>query len=210
MYINQSLKKYLDDLAARQPTPGGGSAAACSGALAAALVSMVLNFTMGNPKYRGFEEELKKQYQNCENLRLRFMELIDLDILSYEKVYKAKELPRTTPEEKTKRKQILQNTLREAVAIPMEICQSAHLGLRLCNSLIDKSNINLISDLAVAAELFRASFSGGLINIEINIGQVKDENFIIEVRKVLEPLEDEVGVLGQHILDEVRTKMLSK
>ena len=60
MYVNKSLKKYLDDLTAKLPAPGGGSAAALVAALGAALIGMVINFTLGKPKYARYQMELTK------------------------------------------------------------------------------------------------------------------------------------------------------
>ncbi|MDP8924785.1 MAG: cyclodeaminase/cyclohydrolase family protein, partial [Chloroflexota bacterium] len=52
------VTEYLDRLASGDPTPGGGSAAALAGALAAALVSMVCNLTTGRDKFADVEEEV--------------------------------------------------------------------------------------------------------------------------------------------------------
>ena len=71
-YKNQSLTKYLNDLAARLPAPGGGSAAALNAALAVSLVSMVVNFTLGKPKYFAFELSLKKTLAKSEKLKNNF------------------------------------------------------------------------------------------------------------------------------------------
>jgi formiminotetrahydrofolate cyclodeaminase len=60
MYKNSSLKRYLDDLAAKLPAPGGGSAAALTASLGASLISMVVNFTLGKPRYAQYEKELKE------------------------------------------------------------------------------------------------------------------------------------------------------
>jgi formiminotetrahydrofolate cyclodeaminase len=207
MYINQSLKKYLDDLASRTPTPGGGSAASATSALACALLSMVANFTVGNPKYKETEETVKEYLEESEKLRLRFMELIDLDVSSYEKVYQAQKMPKEMPEEKTRRKEKIQEVTREAVAVPLEICQLSAQGLKLCQNMLDKTNINLISDLAVAASLLKAGFKSGLINVEINLSYLEDADFIVKIRQVLEPLEKESEVFSGVILERVKEKI---
>ena len=210
MYINQSLKKYLDDLAARTPTPGGGSAAAFTSALGCALLSMVANFTIGNPKYKETDAEAKKYLEEAEKLRLRLMELVDLDVSSYEKVYQAQKMPKETVEEKAKRKEKIQEATREAVAVPWEICRLSAQGLKLCQNMVEKTNINLISDLAVAASLLKAGFRSGLVNVEINLSVLEDTDFIVKIRQVLEPLEKESEVLSGVILERVKEKLTSK
>ncbi|MFH1198562.1 MAG: cyclodeaminase/cyclohydrolase family protein, partial [Candidatus Omnitrophota bacterium] len=82
-YKSASLEKYLNDLAARSPAPGGGSAAAFNAAMGAALISMVVNFTIGKPKYEAFEEGLKNILVQSEKLRIEFLNLVDLDIVAY-------------------------------------------------------------------------------------------------------------------------------
>lgn len=79
-YRNHTLKRYLDDLAAKLPAPGGGSAAALGAALGAALVSMVVNFTIGKPRYAQYDKELKAILGRSEKLREEFLRLVDLDV----------------------------------------------------------------------------------------------------------------------------------
>ena len=82
-YCDQPLKKYLEDLSAKLPAPGGGSAAALDAALGASLISMVLNFTIGKPKYAQYENELKKALSDSERLKNEFLNLVDLDVEAY-------------------------------------------------------------------------------------------------------------------------------
>ncbi|MCX5657366.1 MAG: cyclodeaminase/cyclohydrolase family protein [Candidatus Omnitrophica bacterium] len=204
MYINQSLKKYLDDLAARQATPGGGSAAALTGALAAGLLSMVSNYTLGNPKYKAVEEEVTGYLKESESLRLRFMELIDLDAASYDKVYQAQKLPKETPEEKNSRREKIREAVKEAAVVPIEICQLSYRALKFCEMMLEKTNVNLVSDLAVSGALLEGGFKAALINVEINISSLDDTNFIVEVRKMLEPMEKEVEVMSSSIQEKTK------
>ena len=83
MYRDSSLKLYLDDLAAKLPAPGGGSAAALTAALGQALVSMVINFTLGKVKYAQFEKDLTIELEKSEKLRREFLDLVDRDVEAY-------------------------------------------------------------------------------------------------------------------------------
>lgn len=204
MYINQPIKKYLDDLAGRQATPGGGSAAALAGALAAGLLSMVANYTLGSPKYKDVEEEVSGYLKESEGLRLRFMELVDLDVTNYDKVYQAQKLPKETPEEKNVRREKIREAVKEAAVVPIEICQLSYRALKLCEVMLDKTNINLVSDLAVSGALLEGGFKATLINVEINVSGLDDTNFIVEVRKMLEPMEKEIEIMSSSIQE--RTK----
>ena len=86
MYINGPMRVYLDDLAARKPAPGGGSAAALSAAVGASLMSMVANYTIGNPKYKAVETKAASILKRSEKCRADFAALVDKDVEAYQKL----------------------------------------------------------------------------------------------------------------------------
>jgi formiminotetrahydrofolate cyclodeaminase len=162
MYADKTLKQYLDDLAAKLPAPGGGSAAALTATLGASLISMVVNFTLGKPKYVQYEKELKQILEKSEKLREEFLNLVDLDVA----VYKSK-------------------NLRDALDVPFMVCRLCFEGIKLCPSLIKKANVNLISDVGVAAVLLESAFASANFNIEINLKSLGDEKVAKSIRKEL-------------------------
>jgi formiminotetrahydrofolate cyclodeaminase len=94
--MRKSLNAFLDELASSSPAPGGGSVAALSGALGAALTSMVCNLTVGKKKYADVEDELKNVLVQSEHLREQFTELIERDTAAFNKVMEAFALPKET------------------------------------------------------------------------------------------------------------------
>jgi formiminotetrahydrofolate cyclodeaminase len=162
IYKDESLKKYLDDLAAKLPAPGGGSAAALAAGLGASLISMVVNFTLGKPKYARYENELKQILEKSEKLGLEFINLVDLDIVAYKS-----------------------KNLEDALNIPFMVCRLCFEGINLCPPLIQKGNINLISDVAVAAVMLEAAFASAYFNVEINLASLADKKLAKEIRKEL-------------------------
>ena len=162
MYRDESLKKYIDDLAARLPAPGGGSAAALTAALGASLISMVINFTLGKPKYAPYEEELKRMLDESEKVRVRFLELVDLDVEAYNS-----------------------KNIKDALDIPFMVCRLSFEAIQLCPPLIEKGNVNLISDVACAAILLESAFASASCNVEINLKCLKDKTTTKVVRKEL-------------------------
>jgi len=161
-YKNETLEKYLSDLAARIPAPGGGSAAALAAAMGSSLVSMVLNFTLGKPKYARYEEELKETFKKSEKLRREFLNLVDLDV----QAYKSK-------------------NVRSALNIPFMVCRLCLEAIKLCPALIKKGNINLISDVAAAAVLLESAFASAYCNVEINLKALGDKKLTQSIRKEL-------------------------
>ncbi|PIQ88872.1 MAG: hypothetical protein COV72_06235 [Candidatus Omnitrophica bacterium CG11_big_fil_rev_8_21_14_0_20_42_13] len=154
LYKNTSIKKYLDDLAAKKPAPGGGSAAALSCALGCALLSMSANFSIGKEKYKKYEKELKGILAKSENYRKRFLELADLDVRAYSAYAKAKD-----KKVKVKAKKYSQQVVKE-------ISSLSYKAVQLCPALAEKGNAYLINDVLAGAELLNAGFNSALVNIE--------------------------------------------
>lgn len=161
-YKTQSLNKYLNDLAAKLPAPGGGSAAALNAAMGASLVSMVVNFTLGKPGYAVYRKELKKILVKSERLRKHFLELVDLDVLAYQS-----------------------KDLRQALATPLRLARLCCQAAQLCPPLIKKGNLNLIIDVAVAAVLLESAFVSACFNVEINLRSLADIKLAQEVKREL-------------------------
>ena len=84
MYNDRPIRDYLNDLAARRPTPGGGSAAALSAAIGAGLASMVANYTIGNPKYKEGEDRIADILKRCDRYRADLQALVDKDVEAFE------------------------------------------------------------------------------------------------------------------------------
>jgi formiminotetrahydrofolate cyclodeaminase len=162
VYKDNSIKKYLDDLAAKLPAPGGGSAAALNAALGASLISMVVNFTLGKPKYASYEAKLKDTLESAEKFRKEFLNLVDLDVIAYQS-----------------------KDAKRALNVPLDVCRLCFEAIKLCPDLIKKGNTNLISDVAVAAVLLESAFTSAYFNVEINLKYLKDEEFARDVRKEL-------------------------
>ena len=175
IYINKSLKRYLDDLAAKKPAPGGGSAAALTGATGAALLCMVANFTIGKERYRRVEKEIKKILAQSEKIMKKLLELVDLDVTIYKKVAKNKK----------KSHALYQKSLKEATIVPLNISRFSFQVLRLCPILEKKGNKYLISDVHVADALLRAAVKSAILNVEINLPYIKDKKFVSEIKQQL-------------------------
>lgn len=165
-YRNKTLTKYLDDLAARLPAPGGGSAAALNAALGASLISMVVNFTLGKPKYAKYEAELKEIFEKSEKLRNEFLNLVDLDVTAYGS-----------------------KNLRDAFDVPFMVARLCFEGIKLCPPLVKKGNLRLASDVAVAAVMLEAAFVAAYFNIEINLKSLGDKALAKSARKELKQKE---------------------
>jgi formiminotetrahydrofolate cyclodeaminase len=206
MYIEGSIKAYLDDLASNKPAPGGGSGAAFMGGAGSALLGMVSNFTVGKKKYKDVEGEILALLEKTERIRSEMMRLVDDDVKGYDVVTAAYAMPKKTDEEKKARSAAIQNSMKKALEVPLEICKLAHEGLGTCADLLAKGNKNLVSDVGVGALGLWAAYKGGLLNVEINLSYLKDEAFVAEHRAIIGPMTEEVEKLASEaFLGTLRT-----
>lgn len=204
MYFEGKFKEYLDDLAAKKPAPGGGSAAAAVGAIGVGLLSMVANFTIGKDKYKDVEPEIQELLTSAEDLRCDLQKLIDEDITAYQKVSAAYKMPRENQEEKAARSEAIQAALKDAMAVPLAICRNLFDAAQLCEPLLQKGNVNLLSDVGVGAEFIASGFASALLNVEINLSAIKDEDLVAKIRTELSPKEKQIETIKKRVL--IQTK----
>jgi len=202
-YIDQSIKKYLEDLSAKLPAPGGGSVSALIGALAAGLACMVCNFTIGNEKFADSQEETKGILSLITGLKEELCKLVDEDTKVYGKVNLAYKLPKNTEEEKVKRALAIQKALKEAMQVPMRIAQISFQLLAAASRLVEISNPGLITDTGMIAILAYAALESARLNVEINLASITDKGFVQQKRTILNPLMEK----GRLIKDEVSKKV---
>ncbi len=198
MYIDKSLKVYLDDLAAKKAAPGGGSASALVGAEGTALLIMAANFTLGKERYRQYDKEVCSILAKLEDLRKRFMVQVDGDVEAYTKLAGIFKIKKGAP---------IDEDLKEASGVPMDIAKSSLEALKLGLQLVDKANPNLISDVGVGNEFLSAAYEGAKYNIEINLNSMRDREHISKIRADLGAMDKEVFSLKKAINDKVKSIM---
>lgn len=186
-----SLNEFLDALSSDSATPGGGSAAALTGAMGAALVCMVCNLTIGREAYSEFEALVSYSLEKAESLQ-RDLKICALeDIAAYNNVMATFRLPKS-PE----RTHAIQNAYKEAVNPPVKTINKALDVIRLAKNLIGKSNKNAASDLYSAIFLGKAAVDCAIENVEINLGLIKDEDYVTAKREWLEKVRREKVLLS--------------
>jgi len=177
---DNTLQEFLDALAAGQSTPGGGGAAALTGSQAAALLSMVLNFTVGRRKYAAVEDEMRGYLARCEELRAELLALVDQDAAAFGAVSACYTMPKKTDAEKSARTAALQTAMKGAAEVPFIVAGKCLELLQLAAPVGAQGNRNVVSDAATSAYLARAGLDSGLLNVEINLKYIKDSAFVAE------------------------------
>jgi formiminotetrahydrofolate cyclodeaminase len=204
----QALGAFLNDLASERSTPGGGGAAAISGAMGAALVSMVCNLTIGKPKYVEVEAELKEVLAKSENLRAELTKAIGDDVKAFDAVMGAYGLPKgETDEEKAARTAKIQAALKEATDVPLECARLCAEVVKLSAIVAHKGNLNVISDAGVAVQSAYAGLMSAALNVRVNAKSIKDRDFADGRLSELEDLLADAGSSTAEIYGLVKDKI---
>jgi len=207
MLSEKPVVAFLDELASSAPAPGGGSAAALVAAIGAALVSMVGNLTVGKKKYVHVQDDIQRILAQSEALRLKCVDLLEKDVSAYTQVTKAYKMPRDTEEQKKAGSAAIQEALKHATAVPMELAEACVEILNLCPESAEKGNVRAISDVGVGALAAEAALRSAALNVLINLGSIKDETFVKEERARLDALLDGSAELKEEILKDVEAKL---
>jgi formiminotetrahydrofolate cyclodeaminase len=207
MTKDESITKFLDDLASERPTPGGGGAAAVMGAIGAALVSMVANLTIGKKNYEAVEDDLKKARAEAERLRVELTAAIEEDVVAFNSVMGAYGLPRATDEDKAKRSEAIQAALKDATLAPLRAVKACFEVILLSEAAADKGNLNVISDAGVAVLAANAGLRSAALNVYINAKAIKDRAFAEEQIAAVEALLAEAAEKTDVVYATVRGKI---
>jgi len=177
--LRAGIEPFIEQLAAPTPTPGGGSAAAAGGAMAAGLASMVASMSRGKKAYAQYEQQLSEAISRLSQFREELKTQIDADADSYSSVMAAYKKAK----ESSANDGLVDSALKQATAIPLSVAERAREVLRIVEGLHSITNPNMKSDLITAAALARAAIEGALANVEINLESLKDAEFSAQTRR---------------------------
>jgi len=183
----------LDRFASSDPTPGGGSAAALAGALAASLVEMVAGLPKTRTGAPDEREKLDAAQASAKKAGARLRQLVDLDTESYNAVTAAYRMPKATDDEKAARSAAIAKAMRQATEIPLETCECAAQVLRASALVLAHGNSNAASDVRTAMALCRAALDAGAENVRANVSSPSLVNesplFLGRIETIRAPLE---------------------
>jgi glutamate formiminotransferase/formiminotetrahydrofolate cyclodeaminase len=176
-FADHSISAFLDALAAPDPTPGGGTAAAIGGAIGVSLLMMVA----GLPKTRTNNDAERVQLGETRaalvGVRDRLLTLADTDTAAYNTVTAAYRLPKGSGEEQAARKHAVQRAMQAATEAPLDILDTVAQAMAHAKVVAELGNTSAASDVRVALELLEAAGAGASANVEINLLSLRDEGF---------------------------------
>lgn len=187
--LDTTCEKFLEELASKQPTPGGGAASALCGATAAALTAMLGNLTAGKAGSEANDKMALEIIIAADKLRLELAQLADDDAAVFNKFMEAYKMPKATDTEKAMRTAAIGQAAIAAAEVPMQIANKSLEVLKLARKLIVFANPNAISDGTVSAIVARAALRSALYNVKINLGLIKDAAYVEQAAAKMQMLE---------------------
>lgn len=198
-----TVKDFIYETASDSPAPGGGSIAALSAASAAALIEMVANLTIGKKGYEEVTVEMEEIKKTASEYKDKFVNYIDEDSNSFNKIMDAFKLPKDTDEQKAERTKVIQTAFKGAATVPLNVGKDAFELLSLAEKVVLKGNQNAVTDGAVAAMSARTAVHSAFYNVKINLGSIKDEAFVQDAQKQMKEIEEKVDSIEKEILSKV-------
>ncbi|MBZ0178624.1 MAG: glutamate formimidoyltransferase [Melioribacteraceae bacterium] len=205
--VEMKVTDFIDEVSRESPAPGGGSIAALSGALGAALSSMVSNLTANNRGSEKVDDILNDAADKCQKILSKLRFAIDEDTNAFNAYMDARRLPNKTKEEKNARFEAMQNGLKQAVMVPLETAKLSFEAIKIAQIVAKNGNPNSITDVGVGAQSAFTGVLGGIYNVLINLRDIKDESFVKEMRAACAELKEDAQSELAKVLDYVEAKL---
>jgi len=205
--IDESVQQFLNALASKSATPGGGSVAALMGAQSVALVSMVCNLTIGKADYLAIETDMQTLLADSTRLREQLTGLIKADVDVFNKLMACYALPKQTDVEKKERSIAIQSVLKEATEVPLACAKACRQAIELSRQAAELGYLGVISDAGAAVMAAHSGLKIAALNVYINTGSLKDKLFADEKIAELEKLLENVDVLVDEVYQLVKSKL---
>ena len=202
-----TTEEFLAQAASSAPTPGGGSVSAYVGALAASMVCMVANLTVGKEKYQDVEPQVQDILGQAQDLLDALKNGLSQDIAEFSNFMAALKLPKDTEEQKTARAAKMQEVLVAATDTPLGIAQNCFRALKLAQALAPIGNKGAISDVGVAAYLAESALRSAMFSVDINLPQIKNAEYQSNVQAERTRLFEEAAKIKDETVAVVQSRL---
>ncbi|MGD9489816.1 MAG: glutamate formimidoyltransferase [Calditrichaceae bacterium] len=206
--VEMKLTEFIDEVSRESPAPGGGSIAALAGSLGASLASMVSNLTSNTRGSEDVDKILNETAEKAQEIKSVLVKAIDDDTNAFNAYMEARRLPGRTEDEKKSRLDAMQSGLKQAVMVPLQTAKLSFEAIKIADTVVDYGNPNSITDVGVGALIAFTGVKGGIYNVLINLKDIKDKNFVDEMKEACTGLEKEARSLLDTILKKVESAIV--
>ncbi|MCL2227190.1 MAG: cyclodeaminase/cyclohydrolase family protein [Oscillospiraceae bacterium] len=201
--VNKTCSEYVEVLASKESVPGGGSASALAGAIGMALGTMVGSLTVGKKKYADVEAEIKDIMAKAGDIQKELLHLVDLDAVNFEPLSKVYGIPKDDPN----RVSIMEEALRTACSVPMDIMRVCARAIELQKTFADKGSVLAISDAGVGVVVCKAALQGASLNVFINSQAMTDKKYASSLEAEADALLNKYCPMADEIFDSVAKRL---
>jgi len=202
-FVENTCTEFVNALASKSAVPGGGGASGLVGAVGMALGSMVGNLTVGKKKYADVESDIIALMEKASALQEELLRLVDEDAVVFEPLSKAYGIPKDDPN----REQIMEDALKLACTVPIDIMQVCAKAIELHAEFASKGSVLAISDAGVGVIFCKAALMGASLNVFINTGSMTDRVYAVEIERQADALLDEYTTMADDIYASVVAKL---
>ncbi|MEF2655924.1 MAG: cyclodeaminase/cyclohydrolase family protein [Eggerthellaceae bacterium] len=201
-------RTFINEVAAGTPTPGGGGAAAYCGALGSALSSMVGNLTVGKKRYADVEDEVRSHLEQLQAVREELLELVERDAQAFAPLADAFRLPKETQEQQTRRHEVIQVALIDAIEVPFSIMNACARVIELSDFLAYHGTRTAVSDVATGVSFAKGALKGAALNVYVNAAMLDDKTqarrYTDEADRLIEESGRRADEIYNYVLEEIR------
>jgi formiminotetrahydrofolate cyclodeaminase len=206
-YMEKSCEEIVSIVASNAPVPGGGGLSALVGALGTALGNMVGSLTVGKKKYADVEADIIKLKERADQIQASLLHLVEDDVEVLDILLKAYAMPKSTPEEQEAKAEALEDALRKACQVPIDIMQKCCEAIDVIEGFAQKGSAMAISDAGVGAIFCKSALQGASLNVYINTKAMKDLEYAKDCNKKTEDMVENYGRKADEIFQLVREKL---
>ena len=203
LFVNNTCIEFVDVLASKAAVPGGGGASALVGAVGMALGSMVGSLTVGKKKYADVEEDIIALMGKAAGLQTELLRLVDEDAVGFEPLSKAYGIPKEDPD----RARIMEDALRLACTVPMDIMRACATAIELQGEFAQKGSVLAISDAGVGVVFCKAALQGASLNVFINTGSMTDKDYAAGIEAEADALLNKYNAMADEIYGSVVSRL---
>jgi formiminotetrahydrofolate cyclodeaminase len=198
-FTEKSCVEFVDVLASKSAVPGGGGASALVGAIGTALGSMVGNLTVGKKKYADVEADVYVILDKAAKLQSRLLKLVEEDAVAFEPLSKAYGIPKDDP----KRATVMENALKVACSVPMDIMRVCCAAIDLHAELSEKGSMLALSDVGVGVICCKSALMGASLNVFINTKSMTDRAYAADIEQETDEMLNKYCTLADKIYASV-------
>ena len=198
-FVDKSCNEFIDVLSSKEAVPGGGGACALVGSIGTALGAMVGNLTTGKKKYADVEADILVLLDKAAALQAELLRLVDEDAVVFEPLSKAYGIPKDDPS----REQVMEDALRLACTVPMDIMRLCARAIELHDEFAKKGSVLALSDAGVGAIFCKAALQGASLNVYINTQFMTDKGYAGSINAEADAILGKYTVMADEIFNDV-------